>query len=72
MTVKMANYEETFIQELRDLPKEYLPNLLQIVHLFKESVTLAPAKDSFRQGWKEVREGKTYPVSELWEEINAE
>ncbi|MBU0569001.1 hypothetical protein KJ693_10995 [bacterium] len=72
MAVEMANYEETFVQELRDVPKEYLSNLLQIVHLFKESVTLKSAKESFRQGWKEVKEGKTYPVSELWEGISVE
>jgi hypothetical protein len=49
-----------------------LPNLLQIVRLFRESVTLKPAEDSFRQGWKESMAGETLPVSELWNDIDAD
>jgi hypothetical protein len=51
------------------MPEEYLPRLLEIVRLFRESVTLKPAEVSFRQGWKETLAGKTMPVSELWEGI---
>ena len=53
------------------MPKEYLPNLLQIVRLFRESVALKPAEASFRQGWKEAQAGETRPISELWEGIDA-
>ena len=69
MGVKLSGYEEAFIQELKGVPKEYFSNLLGIVHIFKESVTLKSATESFREGWKDVKEGKTYPVSELWEGI---
>jgi len=54
------------------LPGEYLPNLLQIVRLFRESVMLKPAVDSFSQGWKEAMAGETRPVSELWDGMNAD
>ena len=46
-----------------------LPILLEIVRLFRESVTLKPAEASFRQGWKEALAGETKSVSELWEGI---
>ncbi len=36
-----------------------------------ESITLAPAEKSFRQGWQEALRGETRPVSELWEDIDA-
>lgn len=72
MVVKVGEYEKIFLQELQDMPKEYFPKLLEIVHIFKESVSLKSAKESFKQGWKEAREGKTYPLSELWEGISAE
>lgn len=29
-------------------------------------------EDSFRQAWKEIKEGKVRPISELWEGIDAE
>jgi len=54
------------------MPSErYVIQLLEIVRLFRESVTLKPAEVSFRQGWKEMLAGETRPVSELWEGIDA-
>jgi len=35
---EMTNYRQALLDEVQDLPEEALPNLLQIVHLFKESV----------------------------------
>jgi len=35
---KMTNYRRALLDKVQDLPEEALPNLLQIVHLFKESV----------------------------------
>ena len=63
---------EQAIQEIQQTPQEYLPSLLQIIRLFRESVTLKSAEDSFRQGWKEAMDGQTIPVSELWDGIDAE
>ena len=60
------------IQEIQDTPQEYLPSLLQIIRLFRESVTLKSAEESFRQGWQEAMAGQTIPVSQLWAGIDAE
>ena len=35
---EMTNYRQALLDEVQGLPEEALPNLLQIVHLFKESV----------------------------------
>jgi len=72
MATKLITYEEQLAYEIEKLPGEYLPNLLQIVRLFRDSVTLKPAEDSFRQGWKESMAGETLPVSELWNDIDAD
>jgi hypothetical protein len=72
MSAKVSVYEEQLVREIRGTPEEYLPNLLQIVRLFRESVALKPADVSFRQGWKEALAGETRPVSELWEGIDAQ
>jgi hypothetical protein len=45
--------------------------LLQLIRLFRESVTLKPAEASFRQGWQEAMTGQTHPLSELWEGVDA-
>lgn len=64
--------EEQILEEIRNTPKEYLPNLLQIIRLFRESVTLKPAEMVFRQGLKEAISGETIPIVELWDGIDAE
>jgi hypothetical protein len=63
---------EQAIQEIQQTPQEYLPSLLQIIRLFRESVTLKSAEESFRQGWQEAMTGNTLPVSQLWDGIDAE
>ena len=72
MAAETSVYEEQLLREIKETPEEYLPNLLQIVRLFRESVTLKSAKTSFHNGWKEVVADETMPVSELWEGIDAE
>ena len=61
-----TNMLEQAIQEIQQTPEEHLPSLLQIIRLFRESVTLSSAEASFRQGWKGVMTGDTIPVSQLW------
>ena len=63
---------EQMMQEINKTPQEHLPSLLQIIRLFRESVTLKSAEDSFRQGWQEAMKGDTIPVSQLWDGIDAE
>ena len=37
---KTINYQQALVDEVKELPEEVFPNLLQIVHLFKESILL--------------------------------
>lgn len=63
---------EQLQHEIEHIPAEHLPNLLQIVRAFRQSVTLPSAVISFRQGWQEAMTGNTQPVATLWDEIDAE
>lgn len=72
ITVKTSIYKKQVVHEIQGIPEEYLPNLVQIIRLFRESVALKPSVDSFRQGWKEAQTGVTQPVSGLWDGIDAE
>lgn len=72
MTTKVSIYQKKLVSEIKNLPEEYLPNLLQIVRLFRDSVTLKSAEASFRQGLKEAQAGETHPIDTLWEGIDAE
>ncbi|HEX9001941.1 MAG TPA: hypothetical protein VGB07_18680 [Blastocatellia bacterium] len=72
MSARAATYKRQLQQEINQTPQEYLPNLLQIVRLFRESVGLKPAEESFRQGWAEAMNGETQPISKLWDGIDVE
>jgi hypothetical protein len=72
MSNATASFEETLLDEIRQTPQEYLPNLLQIVRLYRESVTLKSAESSFKKGMEEALDGNTRLISDLWEGIDAE
>jgi hypothetical protein len=61
---------EQLTQEIEQTPQEYLPNLLQLVRLFRQSVALKPAEASFPQEWQEGRTGETPQSSQLREGIH--
>ena len=64
-------YADLLMREIKATPTEYLPALLNMVRLFRESITLKPAENSFRQGWQEAMDGETMPIDELWDGIDA-
>jgi hypothetical protein len=66
MSSAVSVYQQQLVREIEQLPDEYLSHLVQLVRVYRESVTLKPAEDSFRQGMKESMAGETTPVSELW------
>ncbi len=67
----ISSYTEQISQEIELMPKEYLPMLLEIIRLFRQTVTKS-AEDSFRQGWQEAMQGEALPISDLWVGIDAE
>jgi len=40
MSARVSVYEKQIAKEIEQMPKEYLSNLLKIVRLYRESVTL--------------------------------
>jgi len=71
MMTATQNPTQQLFKEIQQTPVEYLPILLRIVKSYREAVTLNTATESFRQGWKETLSGDTYPISNLWDDIDA-
>lgn len=67
MTPQRANGSVSAAQT----PDKYLPPLLEMIHLFRQSIVLKPAEESFRQGWQEALWSETLPIAELWTGIEA-
>lgn len=70
MNSYQATYTARIHQEIKETPEEYLPLLLEMIHLFRQSITLKPAEQSFRQGWQEAVNGEVLPVADLWTGID--
>ena len=66
MPAEISVYQKQLIREIKGTPPEYLPNLLQIVRLYRESMLLKPADASFRKGWNEAKSNHTRRVTDLW------
>jgi hypothetical protein len=73
MTTVIGNYtSDKFIYEIEQIPSQYLLQLFQIVHLYKESITKKVASESFEESWKQSLNGETYPIENLWDGIDEE
>ncbi len=53
--------------EIRSVPKELLPSLLSVVRNFRSELGLKSPEESLEQSVKEFKEGKTLPISQLWD-----
>ncbi len=60
-----AIYTARIHQEIAQTPEEYLPLLLEMIHLFRQGISLKPTGLSSRQGWQEVLNGEVLPIAEL-------
>lgn len=72
MNTATLTYRNQILAELEAVPEEYLPFAVQLMRTFRESITLKPAADSFRQGWREAHRGELSPVTTLWDDVDAE
>jgi len=72
MNQHQTAYTEQIGHEIKQTPGEYLPMLLEIIRVFRQTITLKPAEDSFRQGWQETMRDETTSISDLWVGIDAQ
>jgi hypothetical protein len=66
MATLESKYRTRVLEEVEQVPPEYLASLLKMVQAFRESVTVPSAETSFRRGWQEALEGDLHPVADLW------
>ena len=64
------DYAKALHNEIDRMPSEHLAALLNIVHTFRESVSLPSAKVSIEKGLQEAIQGETHDMDSLWEGID--
>ncbi len=71
MTTQVLELEGTWEEILAQAAKFADRRIRIIVLANKDEEALPSPEKSFRQAWLEIKTGKTRPVSELWEGIDA-
>ncbi len=66
------SYADRLNEEIRDVPDEYMPALIDIVHAFRQGVVQKSLEESFARSWAQARAGETRPIDTLWDGIDEE
>ena len=71
MTTQLLEIEGTW-EEILAQSSKFADRRVRIIVLVNEDEEALPSpEESFRQAWLEIKTGKTRPVSELWEGVDA-
>ena len=57
-------------KEIQDVPDEYMPALIDMVHAFRQGVVQKSLEESFKQSWLQAQNGETHPIDTLWDDID--
>ncbi|MEE4379804.1 MAG: hypothetical protein V2J55_20135 [Candidatus Competibacteraceae bacterium] len=76
MITNSKNITQQLHAEIDLTPERYRALLLRLVHSFREGVEADEpwpnAVDSFREGWRDVKAGRTHRVDTLWDGIDVD
>jgi hypothetical protein len=72
MMISLELREKIKLRELLDRDIAVAQQKSQNLTSQETSQELEPAIESFRQGWDDVMNGRTRPISELWDEIDVD
>ena len=76
MATGSKNITQQLHAEIDQTPERYRALLLRLVHSFREGIEedepWPHAADSFKEGWRDVKAGRTRPVDTLWDGIDTD
>ena len=72
MANPQISYSEQLATEILQVPEEYIPALIHMIHAFREGVIQRSFEDSLRNSWKDAKAGNTLPIDTLWDGIDAQ
>jgi len=63
-------YNDQLNEEIRDVPDEYMPALINIVHAFRLGVVQKSLEESFKRSWDQAQGGNIQPIETLWDDLD--
>lgn len=75
MASKTAKLTRQLHEEIEQTPERYRPLLLRLVHSFREGIEQdepwPTAAECLREGLRDVKAGRVYPIETLWDRVDA-
>lgn len=76
MATEITQLTKQLHAEIEQTPERYRPLLLRLVHSFREGIEedepWPTAEDSLREGLRDIKARRVYPIETLWDRVNAE
>lgn len=75
MTTDITQLTKQLHEEIEQTPARYRALLLRLVHSFREGIEedepWATAEESLREGLRDMKAGRIYPIETLWDRVRA-
>ena len=76
MATDIAKLTQALHEEIEQTPERYRPLLLRLVHSFREGITedepWPTAEACLREGLRDMKAGRVYPIDTLWDRVGVE
>jgi hypothetical protein len=76
MATPTKSVTEALHAEIERTPERYRPLLLRMVHSFRQGIEedepWPTAEESLREGLRDIKAGRVYPIDTLWDRVNAD
>ena len=63
------SYSDQLAAELQQVPEEYMPALIEMIHAFRSGVIQKSFEEELKASLRDAKAGKTYPIDTLWDGI---
>ena len=63
------SYSDQLAAELQQVPEEYMPALIDMIHAFRAGVIQKGFESDLKASLQDAKAGKTSPIDSLWDGI---
>jgi len=70
MELSSQSYSDQLAAELRGVPEEYMPALIDMIHAFRAGVIQKSFEEDLQASFRNAKAGKTFPIETLWDGID--
>ncbi|MFT7387962.1 MAG: hypothetical protein ACI8VC_001206 [Candidatus Endobugula sp.] len=70
MSQRTDSYNERLAAELQQVPEEYMPALIDMIHAFRAGVIQKHFEEELQESLRQAKSGAISPIDTLWDGID--